>query len=93
MILREYYRKTGGPFRDSLGYDKIHHQLFLTVVIMGRWILSQGSLGERQEYTLDSPSVLDTQITYTLPAGGREDNRIPIPFNEQSTAHPFNVLI
>lgn len=70
MILREYYGKTGRSFRDSSGYNKIHHQLFLTVVITGCWILSQRSLGKRQEYTLDSPSVLHTQINYTLPAGG-----------------------
>lgn len=65
MILREYYEKTGGSFRDSSGYDKIHHQLFLTVFIMGRWILSQRYLRERQEYTLDSPSVLHTGYPHT----------------------------
>lgn len=96
MILREYYGKTGGSFRDSSGYGKFHHQLFLTVVIIRRWILSQRSLGERPEYTLDSPSVLHTHRLLThSQAGGWKTIEFQIiePFNEQSTAHPFNVLI
>lgn len=56
----------------------VNHHLFLTVVITGRWVLLQRSLGEGQEPTLDSLWMFQTQVNHTLTPRGWKTTEVQI---------------